>query len=178
MKSGPSKAELKMYWENSRQYFDELAAHYREHDPEYYDEFIAPFYNNPLYSVGTPRPQGSSSRPAALVFLATAILIAGGVAAFVLFLSTQEGDEKIKEPVKKVESNKDTTYKQFITDYDRAMGYYDDGDWENAEKYFRRVKRSDKNYPDAQEKLREIADKKQPGKEKDRTRPRPIERTR
>src|SRR5688572_18103773 len=107
MAAGPSKEELEMYWQNSRQYFDELARHYQQADPAYYKEFIQPFYSNPFRSQGgsqpqsfsdciytSPRKKSSGSRIAALG--AMAVLAAVGAAVYLIMGSTEE--RTYKEP--------------------------------------------------------------------------------
>ncbi|HEY3250334.1 MAG TPA: hypothetical protein VGK25_04375 [Ignavibacteria bacterium] len=112
MATGPSKEELKMYWESSRQYFDELANYYRTADPQYYNEYIAPFYSNPFISAGT---KSGSRRGTAIGVLAVGILLMGlaaGVAVFFLASGNDSSDDdntspKIERKIEKVQP-KDT----------------------------------------------------------------------
>jgi hypothetical protein len=104
MASGPSKQELEMYWQSSRQYFDELAVYYKQADPEYYKTNILPFYNNPLSSAANSGGTGSSGA-AKLVVIAVIfvfILALGGVGFFLLLNenSSKENDKQ-NDPVKK-----------------------------------------------------------------------------
>ena len=92
---GPSKEELENYFKNSRQYFDELAKYYLESDREYYDKYIAPFYNNPFRRSGTQGSGGSMLILAIAMFL----VIAAGAAVFLL-VSTKSDKEVIEETQK------------------------------------------------------------------------------
>jgi ATP-dependent Zn protease len=88
---GPSKEELKNYFENNRQYFDELAKYYRESDPVYYKENIAPFYNGLLITSGSKK----SAKGCLAVAMSIAILIIGLAAGLVFFiLQQEESDDK------------------------------------------------------------------------------------
>ena len=156
MQSGPSKEELKEYWKNSRQYFDELAKTYLQSDPEYYEEYIAPFYRSPLYGMGGGKRRGGSLAVVSAIFF----LAIGAGAAFFIFQNQREkdsnsGTEKT-EPVKKSNAVNDTAETSGKFDYEKGLKYFDDGDYDNAEKYLRKVKGTDENYSDARKKLNEI----------------------
>src|SRR4030095_4585102 len=98
MASGPSKEDLKMYWETSRPYFDELANYYKTADPQYYNEYIAPFYSNLLYSVASPKKGSRGGASIAVVFIAIfGLLIAGIAAALVFLLADGESDSDKEE---------------------------------------------------------------------------------
>lgn len=83
-----------MYWQNSRQYFDELAKHYQQTDPQYYKEYIQPFYSNPFRTSGnsttTSSKQGSGG--AKMVVVAVLMLLIVGVAGVAFFLMFQTSD--------------------------------------------------------------------------------------
>jgi len=104
MASGPSKQDLEMYWQSSRQYFDELAAYYKQADPEYYKTYIMPFYSNPLGSVSQSGSTGSSgaSKLIVVAVIFVFIMAAGGVGVFLLLneKSSKENDKQ-NEPDKK-----------------------------------------------------------------------------
>ncbi len=105
MASGPSKQELEMYWNNSRQYFDELAKHYQETDPQYYKQFILPFYNNPFQNTYTAQNKRSGSK-SALMFVVIGFVVVMGVGAAVLFfLLSDSSTEFIEEQTKKIEES-------------------------------------------------------------------------
>jgi hypothetical protein len=104
MASGPSKQDLEMYWQSSRQYFDELAAYYKQADPEYYRTYMEPFYTNPLNSVSNSGSKGGSGAAKLLIVLVVFFLILGigGVAAyFVISKYSTEETESIDVPFKK-----------------------------------------------------------------------------
>lgn len=78
-----TKEELKEYYRNSRQYFDNLAKYYLEMDKEYYKEFIAPIYNNP------PVPNVESTyikHLTLIVGIATALIVLGSLLVMLLSL--------------------------------------------------------------------------------------------
>jgi hypothetical protein len=93
MQSGPSREELSNYFKNSRQYFDELAQHYKDTDPEYYREFIEPFYRNPFYS-GSSNQKGCGLR---FVFISIALVMIGGIALIVFFVIQQQQESDNNE---------------------------------------------------------------------------------
>src|SRR5687768_16989476 len=105
MPNGPSKQELEMYWQNSRQYFDELATHYKQADPQYYKEYIEPFYTNPFRgSTQTAKTPGSSTKPILIVVVALVLLFGGlGSAAVFYFLSQDSGTKQKEKYTKQVE---------------------------------------------------------------------------
>jgi flagellar basal body-associated protein FliL len=198
--SGPSKDELRDYWTNNRQYFDELAKYYLEADREYYDKFIAPFYSNPFGSA--PRSQsgtGSGARILIILMAAIGVLAAGAVAFFVMTPNGQDsGEDKqvisprvIVDTVKKTENPiiiaADTTAKIVKTKspyYDKAQKYYHAKDYDAAEQYFKLIDKNDVNYMNAQKRLFEIkmirdgdkSDEDQPVEPKNRNRKQPLER--
>jgi hypothetical protein len=108
MASGPSKEELKNYWETSRQYFDELARHYKTADPDYYEEYIAPFYRNPLTSI---QARKGSSSPVVSVIAVIALLIMGLVVGAVFFLLNTQSDNETIEEKPKIEKKVDSEEK-------------------------------------------------------------------
>ena len=115
MASGPSKQELEMYWQNSRQYFDELAKHYLQADPQYYKEYIQPFYSNPFRTssgstVSAPRQFSGGAKLAILAFI---LLIVIGIAGVVFFLVFQtSGIENIFD--EKKTSQKETIQRETV----------------------------------------------------------------
>jgi hypothetical protein len=182
--SGPSHEELENYYKNSRSYFDELAKHYYETDRAYYDKYIAPFYGP--FSGIVPGNKAAASR---ITILAAAILIAviGAAAAFFLAVETENPKEQkkiedVEERIpkskedKKVTKDPDSNKKKTLSDYEKGIEFYNLEDYSGAERYFRRVPKSDKNYEDAQEKLEEIKELRNTGKDKRYVKPSPIER--
>lgn len=176
---GPSKEELENYFKNSRQYFDELAKYYLESDREYYDKYIAPFYNNPFRRSGT---QGSGSGGSKLILaIAMFLVIAAGAAVFLL-VSTKSDKEVIEETQKSYQKKADATDSIKVKDtneyYEKGAAYFDNEDYENAEKYLKLVPRKDKNYPEAVRKLKKIAEMKIEKDKKDerRVKSQPLQR--
>lgn len=174
MPNGPSKQELEMYWQNSRQYFDELAAHYKNADPQYYKEFIEPFYTNPFANVsGQKQSSGSSAKP--ILILAVFIVLAfGGLAAFgiIYFASKESGSKEIEklfesteEPeVKPLEekSTREKTSKEDSTDPSELSSednfiigskYLGEKKYDKAEYHLKKVKPRDKYYKQSQQLL-------------------------
>jgi tetratricopeptide (TPR) repeat protein len=189
--AGPSKEELEYYYKNSRQYFDELARHYYATDRVYYDKNIAPFYS-PFARI-TPQAGSSKVRP---VIFSIAILIAvltAGIAVFLINFEQDSGDKEIKsveeskEPVKKeITGQKKSTdtlsSRKYQIEYEKGLMYFNEKDYVNAERCFRRIPKSDKNYDNAQKMLKAIKElKKEEADKKTGTRsprPQPRERTR
>lgn len=95
MSSGPSKEELEMYWKTSRSYFDELAKYYKNSDPAYYNQYIAPFYSNPFIASGGKKSTGSS---AITVITAVVVLFIGIAAAAVFYFLAAENEPPERTP--------------------------------------------------------------------------------
>lgn len=165
MSSGPSKQELEMYWQNSRQYFDELAKHYQQADPKYYKEYIAPFYNNPFRSGSSA---GNKQNGGGIKFVVIMALVAfmGIAIAAVLFLVTNSPDvtpvnEKTEQsPVtdskqlEKIEPVEEVTEKSIH--FRRGEQMYNEKKYKLAEKFLKMVPETDKDYDNAQKLLKEI----------------------
>jgi TolA-binding protein len=166
MQNGPSKEELEEYWNNSRQYFDELASYYRTSDRDYYNKYIAPFYSP--FRVSPSKGGGTK-----IIAIAAALIVFLGIGAAMLLVlipagsdnSTENNDNKqqvspkissdsVKSPVVPNDtSSKVVTVSPY---YDKGMKYYHSKDYENAKKYFEMVPREDKNYRNARKQLLEI----------------------
>jgi hypothetical protein len=191
---GPSKEELEYYFKNSRQYFDELAKHFYETDRDYYNKFIAPFYSP--FGRMTPGSKPRSKAAYSLVVAGLLGLLAAGFAVFLIFQSTDntsiepgkktespkentrsKPDEKVKPPDTQTQSNK-------ISNYEKGLKFYNQKDYDAAERYFNKVTKDDDNYEDAQNKLEEInklRDENTSGNREKRDRhvkPRPVEKIR
>jgi hypothetical protein len=78
-----TKEELEEYYKNSRQYFDNLAKYYLEMDKDYYNEFIAPIYNNPPV---TPDEGVYTRHLTLIVGIATALIVLGSLLVMILSL--------------------------------------------------------------------------------------------
>jgi hypothetical protein len=192
-KSGPSREELENYFKNSRPYFDELAKHYYEADREYYDKYIAPFYSS--FSAFT---SGSKTGKRTTASLAIAALLVALAAGFAVFLIADRPDDVNYEQIKKTEEQGSDKYNRekpsdtvFTkegrqSDYEKGLQFFNQEDYDGAERCFRRVRKDDSNYNNAQEKLREIREIKNKrfehgdaDNERDRyEKPKPVERIR
>lgn len=196
MSSGPSKQELDMYWKNSRQYFDELAKHYRETDPEYYNKYIAPYYANPFVSQGNSggaHVSGSGGSKALSVAVSAALLVAGLSAGIFFFLRTEQPAEdkgrsvkRIVEPVQPVqpdaEKKNETAPEETPTtvepseEYEKGLEYFSKKEFDKAEEHLKKVSPDDPSYKNAQRLLQLIRFNKESGR--DNYRRKPIERVR
>ena len=191
MASGPSKEDLEMYWQTSRQYFDELAEHYRKNDPAYYKEFIQPFYSNPFRSAPTGSSSGKKSGCGAKSVLAVSLmLVIAGLAAAV-FLLMDGSDDRATDKKKDSQYNRDSVSDiepppapdkiqpqeevspETSIQYRRGVKLFEQKEYRLAGRYLRNVPESDPNYKDAQRMLKiiEVMDKKNERKK-------PIERVR
>ena len=161
---GPTKEELNNYFKNNRKYFDELAHHYKQTDPSYYDKYIAPFYSIPFISTGGKR----AARPAIAVFAATMFVFIMGIVLF--FMVNQKSiDEDInldnEETENEIESDRvkmlDTISSlKDLGDYEKGIMYYQLGEYDKAEKFFEKVPENNVRYKDSKLKLNEIKRKK------------------
>lgn len=189
MASGPSKQELEMYWQSSRQYFDELAEHYKKNDPAYYKEFIQPFYSNPFRAGGeTTAGKKSGCGPRAVFAVALLVVIAGLAAA--VFLLMNDSDDKSTDRKKDTQFSRDSVTgiepppapdkiepeeesPETSIHYRRGVKLFEQKEYKLAGRYLRNVPKNDPNYQDAQRMLKiiEAIDKKDERKK-------PIERIR
>lgn len=186
--SGPSREELENYFKNSRPYFDELAKHYYETDRGYYNKYIAPFYG-PFAGLV---PSRKSAGPRIIALLALIMVaVAGAAVAFFLALESEretldeqkkmeEVRDRPEEKTEKKSSAKDTSSARLksMSDYEKGIEYYESGDYENAERFLKKVPVTDENYGDAQQKIVEMKVEKMTGKYKRYIKPAPMERKR
>jgi t-SNARE complex subunit (syntaxin) len=200
MSSGPSKQELDMYWKNSRQYFDELAKHYRETDPEYYNKYIAPYYANPFVSQPEFQTQSSGKQGSTVtgggskiltVMIAMILLIVGmGAAVFFLLNKAPETNERSRsveketrqtnqpedQKIEEVSPEETPGIKEPSGEYTKGVEYFEKNEFDLAVKHLNRVSSNDPNYKDAQRLLKIIRVNKESGR--DNYRKKPIERVR
>lgn len=160
MSSGPSLEELKNYWKNSRQYFDELAKHYQTEDPEYYRTYMLPFYSTPLITTSTSG--GSKSRLISIV-VAMGVLIFGiAVAAFFLIMQTEKEEvQSVKHTITpdSVTSQDDSYSTDDLSSEDHFLlgsKYFGEKKYDRAEEHLKKIKRGDKYYQEAQQLLKAI----------------------
>jgi hypothetical protein len=181
MAGGPSKEELQMYWQNSRQYFDELANHYRQADPEYYRTNIQPFYDNPFANIPSNKRSGSGGARLAVVAVALLVLVAGAGGVFFLVFQSEiktetdklekkleSGDEKnIKEKdpaIEKEFGELNTPAEEEDTDGMNSDDHFivgskkiADKDYDKAEYHLKKVKPGSQYYKQAKELLKNLS---------------------
>ncbi len=161
---GPTREELANYFKNNRKYFDELARHYKRSDTEYYDKYIAPFYNVPFAS-STEYRRG---RPVVAVFAAgIAVLIAGIVMFFLMSQSSiiedvETDEEEIENEIESdnINSPDSSEILNELSSYDKGIMYLQLGEYDKAEKYLEQVPENSRFYKDARLKLTETKRKK------------------
>src|SRR5438132_9510793 len=142
--SGPSQEELKSYFRNNRQYFDELAKSYYQSDREYYNKFIAPFYNNPFIASASK----SGRKPVSFILMSIMIFFVG-LGAVMFFLVKKNNSPVYKTPDKNV-YQKNTGNDTNESNYFKGLQFMSEQDYDNAEEYLKRVSPKDKNYKSAQ----------------------------
>ena len=173
MASGPSKQELEMYWQSSRQYFDELAEHYKKNDPAYYNEFIQPFYSNP-FRTGGETSSGKRSGCAGRSILLSAVMMFIAVGGAAVFFLINESDDRSSDKKKDTEYRRDTKEEMITKDsisgvepveetepetsihYRRGLKLFEQKEYKASERYLKRVPSNDPNYKDAQRMLKII----------------------
>ena len=179
MTGGPSKQELEMYWQNSRQYFDELARHYQTADPEYYREFIKPFYDNPFRSSGATQ-SGKSSGGGKMVFLAVFLLLVVGIAGAAAFLFFSSSSDPISKKVEEITGGYEVTEKPPVKEKESTVNeeqpeeelpdgelsgednyiigakYIAEKKYDKAAWHLKQIKKGDKRYKEAQQLLESI----------------------
>ncbi len=174
MATGPSKQELEMYWQNSRQYFDELAKYYQTSDPDYYREYIKPFYDNPFSSTysGNNQSSGSSGK---VIFVAVFLFIFIGLLSVgvFFFISKEKVEEitvnkKVTEKPSNGEDNKNNSVNENAPaeedaselsgedNYIIGAKYIGEKKYDKAEYHLKIINRGDKRYKEAQQLLESI----------------------
>lgn len=171
----PSKEQLDYYFKTSRKYFDELAKHYLINDKEYYNNYIAQYYNNPFVKSGKQINFKvilfTFSAVIFLVSLATVFILAkNGVSLKDIFVFENEPDETeiMYETEKITERKVPQTDEKFDTlaisylknDLEKGSYYYGVKKYDKAEFYLRRIEKNDNNYLAAQEILKLIEKEK------------------
>ena len=184
MATGLSKEDLETYWQNSRQYFDELARHYQTADPEYYKEFIKPYYDNPFRSMSSGQTAKSGSGGGKIMVIAVFVLVLIGAASAGLFFIMGSSDS-IKEKVEELATDKEiteqkTTKEKKITreesgvteeppnpeenteeltgedNYIIGAKYIAEKKYDKAAWHLKQIKKGDKRYNEAQQLLESI----------------------
>jgi len=154
MESGrPSREQLENFFKNSRKYFDDIAKHYQEVDREYYDKYIAPFYNSPFGAVSS----GATKKAASVIAVAVGLFIViFGVVVFLLVNQSTDSSDEYEDAEVQSESIEDESDFEYKSNYEKGLYFYDLGRYKKAEKYFKRVKETDDDYDDAIRRLKEI----------------------
>ncbi len=173
MSNGPSKEDLEFYWQNSRQYFDELAEHYQQADPEYYRTYIKPFYDNPFRSTGKKNPTSVKSG-AKFIVIAVLFLVAAGAGAvfFLISKSTDTVEKKFEEKINKMvnppeekkseekvneTANEEDT--KDLSDEDKYIigaKYISEKKYDKAVYYLKRIPPTSKRYEEAQQLIKSV----------------------
>ncbi len=178
MANGPSKQDLEMYWQSSRQYFDELAKYYQTNDPAYYKEYMEPFYNNPFQSSynqqGTKTGGGGKFVIIALVLFLFIGIISAGV--FLLMSKSDSitekverltGDKEVKEktvtseketsePVEEVSPELDNSELSGEDNFIIGAKYIGEKKYDKAAWHLKQIKKDNKRYKEAQQLLESI----------------------
>lgn len=172
MSNGPSKEDLELYWQNSRQYFDELARHYQQADPEYYRKNIKPFYDNPFRTSASG--SGSKSGGKIAVIAVLMVLLVAGAAGIIFFLTFSESSkEKTEERIDKdlkpnSTSENETTIPEEISEetepgelndednYIIGAKYIAEKKYDKAAWHLKQIKKGSKRYKEAQQLIESI----------------------
>jgi hypothetical protein len=181
MANGPSKQDLELYWQNSRQYFDELAKHYQTADPEYYREFIKPFYDNPFRSVSSGQSKTGGGGGKA-VFVAVFLLMFIGLLSAGVFLFMGKSSS-VKEKIEELAGDNEVTEKTYTKEktvtgkeneptevspeedpselsgednYIIGAKYIGEKKYDKAAWHLKQIKKGDKRYKEAQQLLESI----------------------
>jgi hypothetical protein len=156
---GPSKEELQRYWVSNREHFEALAKYYKEKDPKFYNEYIAPFYSNQPVTIRTAKIK--SRTPIRIVIasvLAAFIIGAGLIAYFLVSNQSSVSEKKIqKSETKKSEQtvpNKNA--ESFKSIYIKGLTFLSDKEYDSAEYYLKLVPQNDPDYKSAQQVLESI----------------------
>lgn len=182
MTNGPSKQDLESYWQNSRQYFDELAKYYQTADPEYYRQYMKPYYDNPFRSASSSGT-GKSGGGGKIIFVALFMFfLIGLLSAGVFFFIGKSGS--VKEKIEEITSDKKVTEQKTITkekttttetteptevepdsdpsllsaedNYIIGAKYIGEKKYDKAVWHLKQIKPGDKRYKDAQQLIESI----------------------
>lgn len=186
MASGPSKQELEMYWQNSRPYFDELARHYQQADPQYYKEYIEPFYTNPFRGTYQAKQSRGGAGKAIIVMVAILVLGIAGAASFMIFYlgSDDTSSKELEKIIKDIDPEKKTVEKETSTEKETTKNDKDkqsdketsndpdersdqdhfieaskqiaEKDYDKAEYHLKKVKKGSEYYEQAQQLLKNM----------------------
>ncbi|MCE1165521.1 MAG: hypothetical protein LWX07_08995 [Bacteroidetes bacterium] len=165
---GPSRENLEKYYLHNRPYFDSLAEKYKNEDPEYYKEYIAPFYENPLKKSASNLKGCLTAHFIHFIVITVISVILSTAGLF--FTKNKNGgkNERILEVTPdsiktmfKIPVQSDNTINiNKLTHYQQGMIYFSAEEYELAEFHFLLVKDNDPAYNESIVKLNEIKRKK------------------
>jgi tetratricopeptide (TPR) repeat protein len=182
----PSKEQLQEYYNTSRKYFDELAEHYENTEPEYYRSVILPIKRKG-YFIGDGNNGG---RGIFVVVIAVFLLVGASVGVFLMLaepektynpvdeyyeqIEQKSGKETRTNPVRETRTpvNSDGTEKNTdgMTNFEKGEFYYEQQAYNQALEYLKMVSPDDENYAQAQkyiDEINEMPDEKKMGIEKE-----------
>lgn len=178
----PSREQLEEHYKTSRKYFDDMAEHYKETDPDYYNSTIVPIIRKNRYSNAAGYDETTAKRSMALTVAAVLVLV--GVAMAVFFIISpdreepnpvdkmyeqmnEDGTQKAPAPIRETQrtiepdpSLQDGTEEGLdgdMSDFDKGVFYYDQAAYGQAASYFGKVKPGDPNYDQAQKYISNIS---------------------
>lgn len=182
----PSREQMEYYYDHNRAYFDSMAEHYKEADPDYYEKVILPVKREAPYRAGY---DDNKAKKGLVIISAIMVLLVGLAAAMIsFFMMDSEVENPVDQKLEQLEeNNSDGTNKQIkspieslleerkstgddnsvreMNTYEKGMFYYDMGEHDKALTYFKQVPEGDDNYNDAQEKIAEISDNQNNGRD-------------
>ena len=150
--NNPTKEELKRDWAANREHFEALSKFYYVNDREYYDKYIAPFYES---QSEVSKTETKNSRASIIIILGVviALLASFGILAYFLVSTV---DETVNEGLKEIVIDSMAKGKNFDSDYMKAMKYMSEKDYDRAEKLLKKIPEDDPDYKNAQQLLESI----------------------
>ncbi|HLT23625.1 MAG TPA: hypothetical protein VK004_00730 [Ignavibacteria bacterium] len=189
----PTREQLEKYYETTRQYFDDLAAHYKETDPEYYKSVVQPVQRKGWFSGDD---DNSAKRGMILVAVAVFLLVGTSVGVFLLLSAPEDSYNPVDEYYKQQQQQNSTNPDQRRTplretrspvntesgndgtegmsNFEKGEFYYEQQAYNQALEYLGQVTPGDENYDRAQKyisEINEMPEEKRSGIEKEDTAP-------
>jgi tetratricopeptide (TPR) repeat protein len=151
--NNPTKEELKRDWESNRAHFDALAKFYMVNDKEYYDKYIAPFYEKRT----EVNIEGVQKKRTFTMFVIIGVLMAlimsFGVLAYFLAVNF---DKSVNEELKEIVVDSMAKGKNLDSDYMKALKFMSEKDYDRAEELLKKIPEDDPDYKNAQQLLKSI----------------------
>ena len=127
----PSREQMEYYYDHNRTYFDSMAEHYKDLDPDYYEKVILPVKREAPYRAGY---DDNKAKKGLFIIAAIMVLIVGLAAAMISFFM-MDVDEK--NPVDKQleqleENNSDGTNKQIKSPIESLLEERKSGSEDNS----------------------------------------------